>query len=400
MSSDARSARWAWLAVAGLSVFIAAFAVGCGSSDSTDSTSGGTELTSLGQGEGEVNLICWAGYCEDGSTDPKVDWVSDFEKQTGCKVNVKIGNTSDEMVQLMRTGDYDGVSASGDATLRLIDGGDVAPVNTDLVPNYADVFPGLKDQPYNSVDGQMYGIPHGRGANLLMYNTDDVKPAPDSWGAVFDPAQMAKQKGKITAYDSPIYIADAALYLMKTQPDLGITNPYELDDSQFNAAIDLLKQQNSYIGEYWSDYTKEIQAFTNGDSTVGTTWQVINQLLQADNQPVDAVLPKEGSTGWSDTWMISSEAQHPNCMYMWMNHIIDPKTNAAVAEWFGEAPANSKACQFTADPNHCKIYDADGKQYLDDLYYWTTPVADCGDDRGDVCKTYDDWNQGWTEVKG
>lgn len=401
MSRDARSARWAWLAVAGLSVFIAAFAIGCGSSDSSDSTSAGGEMLSeVGQGEGELNLICWAGYCEDGSTDPKVDWISDFEKDTGCKVNVKIGNTSDEMVNLMRTGQYDGVSASGDATLRLIDGGDVAPVNTDLVPNYADVFPGLKDQPYNSVDGQMYGIPHGRGANLLMSNTDVINPPADSWGAVFDPKQMAPNKGKITAYDSPIYIADAALYLMATQPDLGITNPYELDDDQFNAAIDLLKTQNEYIGEYWSDYTKEIQAFTNGDSVVGTTWQVINQLLQADNQPVDAVYPKEGSTGWSDTWMISSEAQHPNCMYMWMNHIIDPKTNAAVAEWFGEAPANEKACNFTADPNHCKIYDADGKQYLDDVYYWTTPVADCGDDRGDVCKTYDEWNQAWTEVKG
>ncbi len=308
MSSDARSARWAWLAVAGLSVFIAAFAIGCGSDDSTDSTSADTEMTEVGEGEGEVDLIAWAGYVEDGSTDPKVDWVSDFEKQTGCQVNVKIGNTSDEMVQLMRTGDYDGVSASGDATLRLIDGGDVAPVNTDLVPNYADVFPGLKDQPYNSVDGQMYGIPHGRGANLLMSNTDDVKPAATSLSSVFEPAEMAKQKGKITAYDSPIYIADAALYLMQTQPDLGITNPYELDEDQFNAAIDLLTQQNDYIGEYWSDYTKEIQAFTNGDSTVGTTWQVINQLLQADDQPVDAVLPKEGSTGWSDTWMISSEA--------------------------------------------------------------------------------------------
>ena len=401
MSSDARSARWAWLAVAGLSVFIAAFAIGCGSDDSSDSTSGGGEMLSeVGEGEGELNLICWAGYCEDGSTDPKVDWISDFEKETGCEVNVKIGNTSDEMVNLMRTGEYDGVSASGDATLRLIDGGDVAPVNTDLVSNYADVFPGLKDQPYNSVDGQMYGIPHGRGANLLMSNTDVIKPAADSWGAVFDPKQMEAQKGKITAYDSPIYIADAALYLKATQPDLGIDNPYELDEDQFNAAIDLLKTQNEYIGEYWSDYTKEIQAFTNGDSTVGTTWQVINQLLQADGQPVDAVYPDEGSTGWSDTWMISSEAQHPNCMYMWMNHIIDPKTNAAVAEWFGEAPANEKACDFTADPKHCEIYDADGTQYLDEVYYWTTPVSDCGDDRGDVCKTYDEWNQAWTEVKG
>lgn len=400
MSSDARSARWAWLTVAGLCAFIALFAIGCGSSDDSESSGGGEELTQVGEPEGELNLICWAGYCEDGSTDPKVDWVSDFEKETGCNVNVKIGNTSDEMVQLMRTGQYDGVSASGDATLRLIDGDDAVPVNTELVPNYADVFDGLKDQPYNSVDGQMYGIPHGRGANLLMYEKDDVNPPPTSLSAVFDPAEASKYKGKVTAYDSPIYIADAALYLMETQPDLGIENPYELDEEQFNAAIDLLKEQNANVGEYWADYTKEISAFTNGDSEIGTTWQVINQLLKADDQNVEAVLPDEGSTGWSDTWMVSSEAKNPNCMYMWMDHIIDPKVNAQVAEWFGEAPANSKACEFTADPKHCEIYDADGAKYLDDLYYWTTPVADCGDDRGEVCKTYDDWVQGWTEVKG
>ena len=259
-----------------------------------------------------------------------------FEKETGCQVNVKIGNTSDEMVTLMRSGQYDGVSASGDATLRLIAGGDVAPVNTDLIPNYADVFEALKDQPWNTVDGQPYGVPHGRGANLLMWRTDKVKPAPDSWGAVFD--ENSPYKGKVTAYDNPIYIADAALYLKATQPDLGIDNLYELDDKQFNAAVDLLKKQRGIIGEYWSDYTKEQAAFTSGDSVIGTTWQVIANLLEADKVPIKTVLPKEGATGWSDTWMISSKAKNPNCMYMWMNHIISPKANAAVAEWFGEAP--------------------------------------------------------------
>src|SRR4029079_12953583 len=394
MSSDARSARWAWLAVAGLSVFIAAFAIGCGSSDSSDSTSAGGEmLTDVGKGEGELNLICWAGYCEDGSTDPKVDWISDFEKQTGCQVNVKIGNTSDEMVNLMRTGEYDGVSASGDATLRLIAGGDVAPVNTKLVPNYADVFPGLKNQPFNSVDGQMYGIPHGRGANILMWRSDKIKTPLDSWSAVFD--QASQYKGKVTAYDNPIYIADAALYLKATQPDLKIDNPYELDDKQFTAAVDLLKKQREIIGEYWSDYTKEQAAFTSGDSVLGTTWQVIANLLEADKVPIEVVLPKEGATGWSDTWMISSKAKHPNCMYMWMNHIISPKANAEVAEWFGEAPSNKKACAETAAKNHCDIFHAEDEAYFDQVSYWTTPRKDCGDDRGAKCKDYSEWVQAW-----
>jgi putative spermidine/putrescine transport system substrate-binding protein len=404
----ARYVRWATL---GLLVGTLSFlAAGCGGDDDEETEGAATTaaaeesaapkgmLQELGQGEGRVDLIAWAGYVEDGSTDKKVDWVTPFEEKTGCQVNVKIGNTSDEMVTLMRTGNYDGVSASGDATLRLIAAGDVAPVNTDLIPSYAQVFDGLKEKPHNSVDGQMYGVPHGRGANLLMWRTDKVKPAPTSWSVVWD--ESSPYKGKITAYDSPIYIADAALYLMKTKPDLGIENPYELDDEQFQAAIDLLKTQRTVIGEYWSDYTKEQAAFASGNSVLGTTWQVIANLLLADKVTVETVLPEEGSTGWSDTWMISSESKHPNCMYMWMDHIISPKANAQVAEWFGEAPSNAESCEQTADKKHCETFHADDEEYFEKVWYWTTPQKDCGDDRGEVCKDYSEWVQAWTEVKG
>ena len=166
----------------------------------------------VGEGEGELNVLAWPGYAESGKNDPPIDWVTPFEDKTGCKTNVKEFGTSDEAISLMAGGGYDVVSASGDATLRLIAAGDVEPVNTDLVPNYADIAEFLKGQAFNSVDGQMYGIPHGWGANLLMYNTEEVDPAPTSWSAVFSDA--ADYSGKVTAYDSPIYIADAALYLM------------------------------------------------------------------------------------------------------------------------------------------------------------------------------------------
>ncbi len=280
------SARLAWLIVGGLMTFLVAFAAGCGSSD--DSTTASSDLpTSVGKGEGELNLVNWAGYVEDGTDyGPKYDWVTPFEKQTGCQVSYKEAGTSDEMVKLMRTGQYDGVSASGNATARLVAGGDVDPVNVDLISNYADVFPDLKDQPYNTFDGVHYGVPHGRGANLLMWNTDDVKPAPTSWDVMLDPNKAAQYSGKISAYDDPIYIADAAVYLKAHQPDLGIDNPYELDEDQFNAAVDLLKQQRPNVGEYWSSATKQIQAFTNGDDQVGTTWQYQYFILKGDGQPI------------------------------------------------------------------------------------------------------------------
>lgn len=354
--------------------------------------------TELGENEGQVSLLAWPGYVEDGSTDPAVDWVTPFEEATGCEVSVKTFGTSDEAIQLMKSGEYDVVSASGDASLRLIAAGDVEPVNTDLVPSYADIWPFLKDQPWNSAGGNMYGIPHGYGANLLMYNTEVVSPAPTSWGAVFD--ENSPYAGKVTAYDSPIYIADAALYLMKTQPELGIEDPYALDADQLAAAVDLLKKQKLIIGEYWSDYTVQLSSFKSGDSVIGTSWQIIANLAQGENTPVEVVLPEEGSTGWSDTWMVSSKTANRNCAYAWLDHIASPETNAAATEWFGEAPSSSAACE-VATEGHCEAFNAGDEEFANELHYWNTPIEQCLDGRTDVkCTTYADWQQAWTEIKG
>ncbi|MGP2440326.1 ABC transporter substrate-binding protein [Streptomyces sp. JW3] len=381
-------------------------ATACGSSGGGDGSSA-TGLnppdlkapTKLGATEGEVDLIAWAGYVEDGSNDPAADWVSGFERKTGCQVRSKVAASSDEMVKLMKTGQYDAVSASGDASLRLIAAGDAAPVNTDLVPNYQDVFSGLKDGDWNSVDGQMYGIPHGRGANLLMYNTEKVTPAPTSWSAVFDDA--GAYAGHVTAYDSPIYLADAALYLKAHRPELKIENPYALDQKQFDAAVELLKKQNANIGEYWSDYLKEVSAFKSGDSVIGTTWQVIANLTADEGAPVAAVVPEEGSTGWSDTWMVAAEAKHPNCAYQWLDWIVSPKVNAQVAEYFGEAPANRKACAETSDKDFCATYHAADEEYWKRIAFWNTPIEQCLDGRTDVtCVPYARWVRAWTEIKG
>lgn len=394
-TQQANTARTAWLIVGGLLAAMLLFA-GCGSSSSDNSS--GNELKKLGKGEGSVDLISWAGYVEP-------EWTKPFEQKTGCKVSDKEAGTSDEMVELMKSGQYDGVSASGNATARLVAAGLVDPVNVSLVPNYKTVFADLKNQPYNTFEGVNYGIPHGRGANLLMWNGNDVKPAPDSWDIMFDPKIATKYKGKISAYDESSYIADAALYLKFHQPDLGIENPYELNEEQFNAAIELLKEQRQYVGEYWSEAAKQISAFAGGDVVVGTTWQYQYFALKEEGVPVKAspasqgFLPKEGATGWSDTWMISSEAKHPNCMYEWMNWVIEPKVNAEIAEFFGEAPAQEKACEHTANPNFCSEYHAEEPAFWKRVYYWETPVADCGNGEED-CKDYNDWVKAWTSIKG
>jgi putative spermidine/putrescine transport system substrate-binding protein len=386
-----------WTALGLLVAALSVVAAGCGGGDGGGAAS--TEIDGLGssveeiqqmaRSEGELNIVQWAGYAQ---------LVDEFTAATGCKVNTKDGATSDDMISLLQTGEYDGVSASGNASVRLMTTGDVAPINTDFISNYADVQEGIKNQSYNSLDGQPYGVPHGRGPNLLAYRTDVVTPAPDSWAVIWDQAEP--YKGKLSIYDDSIFIADAAVYLKATQPDLGIDDPYELDDTQFQAAVDLLKQQAPNVGEYWADYAKQIQSFANKDSVVGTTWPYMINILKGDNRPVEGIKPKEGTTGWSDTWMIYSKAAHPNCMYLWMNHMISPETQAVSAEGFGEAPVNLKACALTKNKDHCSELHADDEAWWEDIYYWTTPTADCGDDRGEVCKTQEDWEAAWTEIRG
>jgi putative spermidine/putrescine transport system substrate-binding protein len=382
----------------GVLTAVTLLASACGSDSKS---SGGAALQSIGTGEKALNLIVWAGYAEDGSTDKAYDWVHPFQDKTGCLVKSKIAATSDEMFQLMGAGGYDGVSASGDASVRLIDAGLVSPVNTSLIKNYADISPFLKDQHYNSSGGKNYGIPHGWGANYLMWNTDVVTTAPDSWSVVFD--KNSPYKGKVTAYDAPIYIADAALYLKTAQPDLGIDDPYSLNQKQFDAAVALLKDQHTIIGEYWNDYTKTMSAFEQGSTVIGTTWQVIKNLA-SNTDKLKTVIPKEGSTGWSDTWMVSSKAAHPNCMYMWMDYVTSPEVQAQVAYYFGEAPANTKACDQIAtlysDSTHCEVFKAKDEAFAKSISFWATPRKQCLNGKGTDCVPFSDWIKAWTEIKG
>jgi putative spermidine/putrescine transport system substrate-binding protein len=355
----------------------------------------------IGPGEGALNLVIWAGYAEKGATDPAFDWVTPFQDETGCIVNTTDMADSNNGVSLIQSGNYDGISASGDATTRLIQGGFVEAIDTSILPNYANVFPGLKDLPHNTVDGVNYGVPHGRGPNLLMYNTETFPEAPTSWDAMWEGG--SEYAGKISVYDSSIYIADAALHLMAKQPDLGITDPYQLNQAQFDAAIALLEAQAANNPLYWASYTDQMASYAATDVVVGTTWPLQVALLQADDVPVAGVKPDEGTTGWSDTWMMAKNAAHPNCMLMWMDWMMGPEANSQATVWFGEAATSPQACAAAEalSPGHCEAQHADDEAYWENIYYWSTPQEDCADDDpATTCKTQDDWVEAWTTLRG
>jgi putative spermidine/putrescine transport system substrate-binding protein len=392
--SRAKKHYLAWAVLGLLTGALAVAAAGCGGGKSSSKNKSSNLPSSIGKGEGTLNLVAWEGY-----TQP--EWVKPFTQQTGCKVHAKYAGSSDEMVTLMRQGggsQYDMVSASGDASLRLIRGHIVKPVNVNLVPDWKNFIPQLKSPSHNTVDGVHYGISLQWGPNTLLYNTQKVKPAPTSWSAIYS----TKYKGQVTVPDNPIQIADAALYLSKTQPNLGISDPYELNSKQLDAAAALLKRQKPLIKKYWALASDEIDLFKNGDAVIGASWPYQTNTLVADKVPVKDLIPKEGATGWADTWMLSAKAKHPNCAYLWMKYISTPKVQAEQALSFGETPANLKACSFMdkIQKGGCAQYHANAPaSYFNSIKFWKTPIADCGNGKHD-CMDYTAWQQKWTQIKG
>ena len=231
-----------------------------------------------------------------------------------------------------------------------------------------------------------------------MVNTKKYGKVPNSWSAIYD----AKNKGKITIPDNPIQIADAALYLSKVKPSLGITDPYELTKAQLAAVVTLLKQQRPLIKKYWGLASDQIDLFKNGGSTIGASWPYQVNTLQAAKVPVVSVNPKEGVTGWLDTWMLSSKAKHPNCAYKWMQYITKPTPQAQQAVYFGETPVNKKACAVMDKlaKGSCAQYSGNAPEsYYRSIKFWKTPIADCGNGKKN-CTDLRAWTTAWTQIKG
>ncbi|SQF97317.1 ABC transporter substrate-binding protein [Paucimonas lemoignei] len=354
-------------------------------------------LKMVGDGEGQLDIVAWPGYIERGESDKAYDWVTGFEQETGCKVNVKTAATSDEMVSLMTKGGYDLVTASGDASLRLIAGKRVQPINPELISNWRNLDPRLIGGPWYVVDRQTYGTPYQWGPNVLMYNTDVFKVPPISWSVVFEAQNLPDgkpNKGRVQAYDGPIYIADAALYLKSAKPELGIVDPYQLTETQYAAVLDLLRKQQPLIHRYWHDATVQMSDVKNEGVAASSSWGYMVNGLQADKQPVASTIPQEGATGWADTTMLHAEAKHPNCAYKWMNWSLQPKVQGDIAAWFGSLPAVPEACKASdlLGPQGCAT---NGFDQFEHIAFWKTPQAE-----GGKFVPYSRWTQDYIAIMG
>jgi len=358
--------------------------------------------TAHSAGEGQVNIVAWPGYIERGETDPKFDWVTGFEEATSCKVNVKTANTSDEMVALMNEGGFDLVTASGDASLRLIAGKRIQEVDITRIPSWKDVDDRLKNAPWHTVDGKHYGVPYMWGPNVLMYNTEVFKEAPTSWNVVFEEMTLPdgkSNKGRVQAYDGPIHVADAANYLIEHQPELGIKSPYELNADQYKAALDLLRIQRTLVSRYWHDAFIQMDDFTNEGVVASGSWPFQVNILKSKGAPIASTIPAEGATGWADTTMMHVDAENPECAYLWMEHTLSSNLMSDLSVWFGANPGVPAACTDGRGMQTAEGCTTNGMDDFEKIKFWTTPVSKC-ETQNNECVPYYRWVSDYIGVIG
>lgn len=388
-------------AAAALAVAAALGAAGLGACSGGDDKPVGVAkvVSTLGPGEGALNLLTLPGSVESGGTDPRVDWVTPFQERTGCKIGLKVVKTPEEMADLMRDRGrrYDGVAAPPEVAGRLVEENQAVPINPDLVDGYKKLEPRLRK--LLERDGKHYGLPYVWGSNLLMYDTRAVPP-PAGWAALFDPAQARRYSGKIVMRDSPLAIAEAALYLKGRQRKLKIRDPYSLTPAQLAAAGRVLARQRQYVGEYWDLPADAVSAFAGGRAVLGQAWPYHADVLNRASRPVQGVIPSEGATGWMDAWMIGARVQHPNCMYQWLQWTASPDVQQQVAEWTGVAPANPQACSGDRlKSGFCAAYHVGDRRYLDKIVFAHAPSKTCGGESDEKdCTDYAEWTRTWIQA--
>jgi putative spermidine/putrescine transport system substrate-binding protein len=364
--------RRAMLIAAGIAALFGLAA--CGSSSKSGSSVKGPDINA--KGEGRLNIVNWEGYTDK-------SFVSNFEKQTGCKVNSVFAGTSDEMFTKFNSGgggQFDLASFSGDASVRAIKSGSLQPLDTSKLTNFKDIAPQLQSPAFNTEGGKHYGLSFMWGADVLIYNKDKFKTPPDSWAVLYDP----KYKGQITVPDNPIQIADPALQFF------GAKDPFAISQATLDQVTAKLKQQRPLVRKYWVLATDFEQLFKSGDATLGAGWPLMTVALRNAGVNVGEVIPKEGVTGWSDSWMLAKNAKNPICAYQYMNYVTSPKVQAQVANVTAYSPANLKTCEVVG-PKACTDLHIRDTKYYDTIKYWQTPTKPTN---------YRQWTDAWAQVKG
>ena len=402
MSGLARSRRLlpALCALAGIALI-----AGC-SSGAAHGHATATAASPPGSGQGTLHLVVPPGPVQNGNVDPRIDWATPFEKQTGCTVVLKNANSDAEAVHYLTAPgfSYDGVLASPEEAGQLIGARAVTPLNTRLIAGYQALSSRLRNAPGDASGGRAYGLPYVWDSYVAGFRPGAVKPPPRGWDALFSPATARRYAGKITLPDSPVTLALAALALKSARPSLGITDPFELTRTQFAAVVAAVDAVRGDVGTFWTQDSSVIGQLGDGQDVLGGVLRhQIDALAQA-GLPADSVpsladaTPSVPVVGDVDSWLVSAKDANAGCMYRWLSWSASKTVQREVSAWTGEAPADPAACTGGA-VGACRQFREADLAFARNIVFEHLPSASCGNGRTG-CVPYAQWQTAWDRTAG
>jgi putative spermidine/putrescine transport system substrate-binding protein len=274
----------------------------------------------------ELRILAWDGYA-----DP--DWVKEFEDQTGAYVNVFVIHSDDEIWAMIKGSKGENVDLFAVNTAQLqryLDLGLVEPYDLSKVPNQKETLPRFRDlTKVTGVmrDGKVYAIPYCFDAIGLIYDTDKVKPPPDSWNVLFDP----QYAGKVLGYDNGEH------NFTITALSMGIEDPYHLNDEQLKeAAKKLVDLKHNVLGFYTSaDEALQLYQHNDVDFIVANYGQQQVKFMKDAGAHIAYVNPKEGAPAWLDTWAMTTSVQDKDLAEAWVNFVLQKKIGQQLSERTG-----------------------------------------------------------------
>lgn len=318
-----------------------------------------------------LTAIVWEGYTD-------ASFADQFTEQTGCSVKATYAGSSDEMFAKFRAGGgrtYDIVSASGDITERLYKAGLVRPIDTRQLNHYDAVFESFKNGNWNTFDGKPYGVTFAWGPNVLVYNSQVVQPAPQSWDVLFD----SKYAGKIALPDNPMTIADVALWL-------GKADPYDLTDADLAEVKAKLLELRPNIRKFWTTAGELAELFQSGEVQIAHAWPLTYAQLSGEGFPVGTTSPQGKLTGWTDSWMISKKSRNPDAAYQWVDFILSGEGQKGVIEVTSYSGATKLGAEAIGQERAHELF-MDDLSLHSQIKMWQS------------VKNYDQWVQLWNEIR-
>jgi putative spermidine/putrescine transport system substrate-binding protein len=402
------------LAVAGLMILLAACSGTRTGKTSADASPSPTSPTSTTNPD-FIRLVVPPGPVQDGSVDAKMDWVTPFEKQSGCLVELRSADTDADAYHDLTYGIgnsyYDGILASPEVAGQLMGAKAVAPLDTTRISGYSGISPRLRTATPELSGTRTYGLPYLWDSYVTGYDAGQVKPAPQTWTALFAPSSAAQHSGKITVPNAPVTLALAALYLESSQPALGITDPFELTKSQLAAAQQAVNAVRGHIGTYWDADSTVIGQLGDGQDVLGAVLtHQINEMaragLPAAGVPALTQAAGSGTTvAYLYSWMVSAHAPNPSCTYKWLSWMTTNYVQERASAFTNAAPVTPAACRGPAAAN-CAAYHMSSLPTARNIVFEHLPVANCSvagqsgaaGTTAAQCTTYAQWQADWLHI--